>query len=110
MRARRLMPTEVAEYLAKKTGMTSEQVKSFLTAQAEAAYEHAKEGFNIPGVGVFTTMSIPERRMVMQFGPKAGEEIVVPARHKIKFHVARAAKESLARPAQPRPDLFKAVT
>jgi nucleoid DNA-binding protein len=106
MHTRRLSPVEIAQKLAEKAGITLEQAKATLVAQAELAYEHASEGFNIPGLGVLTLAVTTERKMVLRFGPKAGQEIVVPAKRKLKFHPSRVARNRIVVGASDMPDLF----
>ena len=35
------------------------------------------------------------REMVMRFGPKAGQLVKVPAKTRVKFRVAKAAKDAI---------------
>ncbi len=109
MAFKRLTPIEVAERLAEKTGLAVEQVKALLTAQAELAYANADHGFAIPGIGVFRRESRPGRTMVMQFGPKKGQEITVPPKRTLKFRVSRIAMDMALGSPQAMPDLFKIV-
>ena len=37
----------------------------------------------------------PAREMVMRFGPKAGQTIKVPRKKRVKFRVAKAAKDAI---------------
>jgi len=109
MSVKRLTPADVVELLAGKSGLPIEQVKALLNAQAELAYAHASEGFPIPGIGIFGKVATPERKLVMRFGPKAGQEITVPAVQKLNFRLSRLARTMARRPSQPLPDLFKPV-
>lgn len=109
MAFKRLTPIEVAEKLAEKTGLPLEQVKAVLTAQAELAYENADHGFAVPGIGVLRAIATAPRTMVMQFGPRKGERIEIPARRSLKFRVSRIAMDMVLASDKPMPDLFKVV-
>ena len=56
-----LTPDEFVAELANRAGLTHEQVRAFLQAQAEMAYAHGDEGFPIPGVGHLRVVSLPRR-------------------------------------------------
>jgi hypothetical protein len=109
MAAKRLTPTEVAERLAGETGLTVEQVKAVLKAQAKLAYAEATEGFPIPGIGIFSNVSSDAREMIMRFGPMAGKRVAVQAKQRLKFRVSRLAKDMVLDPTRSVPDLFKPV-
>ena len=64
-------------------------------AQAELAYKQAKSRFVIPGVGKLVLAESPAREMMMRFGPKAGQIVKVPKRKKVKFRIAKAAKDAI---------------
>ena len=49
----------------------------------------------MPGLGKLVLANRPSRKMVMRFGPKAGQEITVPAKRVVKFRVAKAAKDAI---------------
>src|SRR5260221_3081457 len=97
-----LSASEVAGRLAQKTGLTSEQVRALLQAQAELAYESAREGFQIPGLGVLIAVDRRSREMIVNFGPDAGQRTNLPAKTVLKFHVAEAARAA-ATGEQPAP-------
>jgi hypothetical protein len=107
MAEKRFTAVDVAEHLAGKSGLTIDQVKALLTAQAELAYANVTRGFPIPGLGVLTKVEAPERKMVMRFGPRMGKEVVLPAKRKLTFRISGVAKAMILGPPQPIPDLFK---
>jgi DNA-binding protein HU-beta len=87
--------SEVAAHLAEKVGITKKQASQFMQAQAELAYKQAKSTFVIPGIGKLVLAESPAREMMMRFGPKAGQMVKVPKRKKLKFRVAKAAKDAI---------------
>ena len=97
---------EAVQYLAEKSGLTVQQVKALLQAQAELVYSHADVGFPIPGIGVMKKMEAPSRKLRMPFGPKAGQEITIRARKKLNFRLSRLAHSILIAQPRPLPDLF----
>jgi DNA-binding protein HU-beta len=101
-----LMTTwEATLKLAAKAGITPEQAKAFLQAQAELAYEFARGGYPIAGIGYLEFTERPERKMVMLFGPNKGKEVLVPAKRVLKFRVAKVAKDIVLGPRGPFPDV-----
>ena len=87
--------SEVAAQLAEKVGISKKQATQFMQAQAELAYKQAKNTFVIPGIGKLVLAESPAREMMMRFGPKAGQMVKVPKRKKLKFRVAKAAKDAI---------------
>ncbi len=90
-----LTKSEIAATLAEKVGISKKQVNQFLLAQAELAYKQAKNTFVIPGIGKLVLAESPAREMVMRFGPKTGQTVKVPKRKKVKFRIAKAAKDAI---------------
>ena len=62
---------------------------------ANLAYKEAKNTFVVPGLGKLVLVQRPARKMIMRFGPKAGQEITVPAKKVVKFRLAKAAKDAI---------------
>ena len=87
--------SEIAAQLAEKVGISKKQATQFMQAQAELAYKQAKNTFVIPGIGKLVLAESPAREMMMRFGPKAGQTVKVPKRKKLKFRVAKAAKDAI---------------
>src|SRR5262249_17896825 len=73
--------SEIVAALAEKVGISKKQANLFLEAQADLAYEQAKNTFVIPGLGKLVLAERPARQMVMRFGPKAGQGVEVPRKH-----------------------------
>ena len=93
--AKSLTKSEISATLAEKVGITKKQANLFFEAQAELAYKNAKNTFVIPGIGKLVLQKSAAREMVMRFGPKAGQTVKVPAKMRVKFRVAKAAKDSI---------------
>lgn len=87
--------SEIAAHLAEKTGITKKQVAVLLAAQAELAYKQAKNVFTLPGLGKLKLVDRPARKMIMRFGPDAGKEKLIPKSKKVRFTVAKAAKDAI---------------
>jgi len=87
--------SEIAAQLADKVGISKKQVNQFFEAQAELAYKQAKNSFVIPGIGKLVLAKSKPREMVMQFGEKKGQTIKVPAKTRVKFRIAKAAKDAI---------------
>jgi DNA-binding protein HU-beta len=89
---------EILSQIAEKTGVTRKVAGEVVDALVELAYKEARHQFTIPGLGVITLSDRAARKMVMRFGPKAGQEIEVPAKKVLKFRFAKAAKEAIVGP------------
>lgn len=87
--------SEIAAHLADRVGISKKQVNQFFEAQAELAYKQAKNTFVVPGLGKLVLATSAPREMVMRFGPKQGQTVKVPAKRRIKFRVAKAAKDAI---------------
>lgn len=90
-----LTKSEIAAHLAEKVGISKKQVTILLAAQAELAYKQAKNVFTIPGLGKLKLVDRPARKMIMRFGPDAGKEVMVPKKKRVKFTIAKAAKDAI---------------
>ena len=94
-RPRAMSKSEIVAALAETVGITKKQASHFLEAQAELAYQQAKNSFVIPGIGKLVLAERPARQMVMRFGPKAGQTVQVPEKKVLRFRVAKAAKDAI---------------
>ncbi len=90
--AKALTKSQIAASLAEQVGMTKKQAVQALDVIAELAYKQAKNTFTVPGIGKLVLVNRPARTMTMQFGPKKGQTVKVPAKRVVKFRVAKAAK------------------
>jgi len=93
--AKSLTKSEIAATIAEKVGVTKKQVAQFFEAQSELAYKQAKNVFTIPGIGKLKLVDRPARKMIMRFGADAGKEKLIPKSKKVKFLVAKAAKDAI---------------
>lgn len=93
--AKTMTKSEIANQLADKTGLSKKQVNLFFDSLSELAYKQAKNGFTVPGLGKLVLTRSAPREMVMRFGPDAGKTKKIPAKTKIKFRVAKAAKDAI---------------
>ena len=87
--------SEVSRHLADKVGITKKQSDAYLEALAELAYAEAKNTFVVPGLGKLSLKESPAREATMPFGPRKGEKYMIPAKKKVKFTIAKAAKDSI---------------
>ncbi len=93
--AKALSKSQIAASIAEKSGITKKQATEILDCIAQMAYKNAKNTFTLPGLGKLVLRNVPSRQMVMQFGPKKGQTITVPAKRVVKFRVAKAAKDAI---------------
>jgi DNA-binding protein HU-beta len=93
--AKSMTKSEIVAAMAEKVGISKKQVNDFFDAQADLAYQQASNTFVIPGIGKLVLAERPARKMVMRFGPKAGETVDVPAKKVLKFRVLKAAKDAI---------------
>ena len=93
--AKALTKSQIVTTLAEKVVVTKKQAAQLLDLVAELAYKQAKNTFTLPGIGKLVLVNRPARTMTMQFGPKKGQTVKVPARRVVKFRVAKAAKDAI---------------
>ncbi len=93
--AKALSKSQIAATIAEKNGISKRQAVEILDHLAQLAYKHAKNTFTLPGLGKLVLRNVPSRQMTMQFGPRKGELITVPAKRVVKFRVAKAAKDAI---------------
>ena len=93
--AERMTKSEMMAEVAKKTGLKKKDVAMVLDEFAQLAYKEAKNTFQVPGLGIIVMRERPARKMTMRFGPKAGQEIEVPAKKVLKFRFSKPAKDAI---------------
>jgi len=93
--AKALTKSQIAAAIAEQVGMTKKQAAQSLDFVAQLAYKQAKNTFTLPGIGKLVLVNRPARKMTMQFGPKKGQVVKVPAKRVVKFRVAKAAKDAI---------------
>jgi DNA-binding protein HU-beta len=90
--AKAMTKSKIVAALAEKVGITKKQAVMFLETQAVMSYREAKNGYTIPGIGKLVVRSYKAR---MGRNPQTGEAIKIPARKRLKFVVAKAAKDGV---------------
>ncbi|TAK03571.1 HU family DNA-binding protein [Patescibacteria group bacterium] len=80
--------------MAEATGMSKKDVGTFMEKLVMLAYKECKGNgeFTIPGLGKLVKAHSKAR---MGRNPATGEAISIPAKTKVKFRVAKAAKDSI---------------
>jgi DNA-binding protein HU-beta len=89
--AKPMTKSKIVAALAEKTGVTKKTSATYLEALASIAYKEAKNGFTIPGLGKLVIRNYKAR---MGRNPQTGEAIKIPAKRRLKFVVAKAAKDA----------------
>ena len=90
--AKPMTKSKIVAALAEKVELPKKTVAAFLENLASMAHREAKNGFTIPGVGKLVVRNYKAR---MGRNPQTGEEMKIPARKRLKFVVAKAAKDSV---------------
>lgn len=79
-------------HLAETNNLTRARVVDFMDCLTGVAYQQAKNGFTLPGLG---KLVLVHRKARMGRNPATGEAIKIPAKKVVKFRVAKAAKDSI---------------
>jgi DNA-binding protein HU-beta len=90
--AKAMTKSKIIAAVAEKAGISKKQTALVLETLAQMAYKEAKNGFTFPGVGKLVVRSYKAR---MGRNPQTGEAIKIPARKRLKFVVAKAAKDGV---------------
>jgi DNA-binding protein HU-beta len=90
--AKAMTKSKIVAAVAEKAGISKKQTALVLETLAQMAYKEAKNGFTFPGVGKLVVRSYKAR---MGRNPQTGEAIKIPARKRLKFVVAKAAKDAV---------------
>ena len=89
--AKPMTKSKIVAAMAEKCDIPKKTSAAYLEALAALAYKEAKNGFTIPGVGKLVIRNYKAR---MGRNPQTGEAIKIPAKRRLKFVVAKAAKDS----------------
>ncbi len=81
--------------LSEATGLTKKQAIEVVAQLVQLAYDQAKSGFTIPGLG---KLVVVKRKARMGRNPATGEAIKIPAKTVLKFRIAKAAKDACTPP------------
>jgi DNA-binding protein HU-beta len=90
--AKQMTKAKIVAALAEKCEVPKKTSAGYLEALAALAYKEAKNGFVIPGVGKLVVRNYKAR---MGRNPQTGEAMKIPARRRLKFVVAKAAKDAV---------------
>ncbi len=102
--AEKMSKSQVLAHIAEQTGVSKKVAGQVVDALVELAYKEASHQFTIPGLGIIALSERPARKMTMRFGPKAGQEIDVPAKKVLKFRFSKSAKEAILGPGEVKQD------
>ena len=89
--AKPMTKSKIVAALAEKCDIPKKTSAAYLEALATMAYKEAKNGFTIPGIGKLVIRNYKAR---MGRNPQTGEAIKIPAKRRLKFVVAKAAKDT----------------
>ena len=89
--AKAMSKSKIVATLAEKCEIPKKTSAAYLEALATMAHKEAKNGFTIPGVG---KLVIRQYKARIGRNPQTGEAIRIPARRRLKFVVAKAAKDA----------------
>lgn len=84
--------SQIISHLAEENDLSKKQVNDFMTSLTDLAYEEAKNGFTIPGLGKLVVVKRKKRK---GRNPATGESIIIPAKKALKFRIAKAAKDAV---------------
>ena len=90
--AKSMTKSQIADYMAQKTGLTKKATVQMLDDFAALAYREAKNVFPVPGIG---KLVLANRKARMGRNPQTGEAIKIPAKRVVKFRIAKVAKDSI---------------
>jgi DNA-binding protein HU-beta len=88
-----LTKSQMLTTLAENTEMSKKEVTFVVEQLVQLAYDQAKLGFTIPGLG---KLVVVKRKARMGRNPATGEAIKIPAKTVLKFRIAKAAKDATA--------------
>jgi DNA-binding protein HU-beta len=89
--AKAMTKSKIVATLAEKVQIPKKSAAAFFEHLAALAYKEAKNGFTIPGIGKLVVRNYKAR---MGMNPQTREPIKIPARRRLKFVVAKAAKDA----------------
>ncbi len=83
--------SQIVAALAEELDIPKKTSAAYLEALATMAHREARNGFTIPGIGKLVVRKYSARK---GRNPQTGETIDIPARKRLKFVVAKAAKDA----------------
>ena len=88
----RLTKSQVVAGVAEGAEISKKQAKTAIDTLVTMAYNGAKDGFVIPGLG---KLVLVQRQARIGRNPATGATINIPAKKVVKFRIAKAAKEAI---------------
>lgn len=90
-----LTKNQLVTLVAEQADISKTQAKAAIESMVKLSYQYASadNGFTIPGLGKFQIKTQRERQMR---NPRTQEPITVPAKRKLRFSIAREAKNAVA--------------
>lgn len=83
---------QLVAHLAEKAEVPKSTIAVILNELADTAYNQAKAGFTIPGIG---KLQVVKRKARTGRNPRTGETMKIPARTALKFRIAKACKDQI---------------
>ena len=90
--AKAMTKSQIMTKLAEVTDMKKKEVIGVIDAIVQLAYDEAKNGFTLPGLGKLVLVN---RKARWGRNPQTGEKIRIAAKKVVKFRVAKAAKDAI---------------
>ncbi|MDX2176192.1 MAG: HU family DNA-binding protein [Candidatus Sumerlaeia bacterium] len=92
--AKAMTKAQLMTYLADKSELPKKKIVELFDALTELAYKEAKKdaGFVLPGFGKLVVVKTKART---GRNPQTGESIKIPAKKRLKFRIAKAAKDAV---------------
>ena len=87
-----LSKSQIADHLAKSSGLTKTAAAGILGDLAALAREEAKNTFTFPGIG---KLVLVDRKARQGRNPATGESIEIPAKKSVTFRVSKACKDAV---------------
>ena len=84
--------SQIIAKVAESNDLTKKQAAAIMGNIAQMAYQEAKNGFTLPGLG---KLVLVKRKARMGRNPQTGEAIKIPAKKVVKFRVAKACKDAV---------------
>ncbi len=83
---------QIVDHLAAALNTTKKMATGFLDELNQLVYKNAKKGFVLPGLGKVYAVRTKKRK---GRNPATGESIVIPAKKRAKFKVAKALHDAV---------------
>lgn len=101
-----LTQAQIIEKLATVNDLPKAKMKEILGSLSDLAYQEAKKGFTVPGLGKIV---LQKRKARKGRNPQTGETIKIPAKNVVKFRVSKVAKDAILGTSPAKPAAKKTV-